>query len=1617
MASYLEQIGQTQVADIESNSGEENDTNTLVSVLAGIGSGLFKIPEGLFSLGATLIDLGADTNKAAEVEEFFAKINPFDEMAEATTAGKITELITNLAIPGGMAFKIGNQLTKTALLAKKGQRYLNLDSKARVNINNGIKNKLGFNTAGKAANSDLTKIQKLKAFDQLAPGMDKVKAFAGGAGLGGVAEGIFVGDTEDAGTFGDLLGGPTEMERRVEGDAYDPAMDLRNRLKFGIEGAAFTGLFGAAGQAIKKLKNAKDADRVSDNKVLDFVKNKLSPEGARTKSAFLVEKRAEALISGDATAANNTVQNISSLTSQMFPLRKRLFMDKTTEETQKKINDLYGEALFSSDIVQGSKESVKAFKKRQQAYIKSGKHLELNPNIKTKVDNTISKISETIPVSAGKKIIIDSKGNTGTVIGFNKKNIKLGNMNDNYVIKQDKLKFASQNPKIVLSKGLVDDLNPKLPSRMVTKVVPARDMSGNISEVIESVGMGPMNESIQKKIVNEIKALNKSGKAGMKNLDNKKIEELVSDSFDQLTGARMGMSQLLGIIGKRLDNAGIKEFKKVLKDKITGSLNRSYEILKNVDEVDKALTVYKVPVQYMDEAKQLFRQVFKKNTGKEISEADLQSTINKIIRKDNISDMPEAGFNLGKNKNDPSFNLPGFFVKGSSADEIFRFDNSRSLSKMTGIEQQAMKKLLTKNDSALENIILGTQNLSTYARGVQMMDDMVKKDLLEKSKGNVGIFKDTLKEALTDFAPVSGKVLLGPEVKRISTASRTDTGLREGPLKELRGPRVDSKQTLRPIRLSETMGDADTLIKNSADKEEFLRLKEYDELQPQVISTVKKTLGQKVDMPIIQPIGDKYALAGNVDGIFKTIDNIARNPKLSTKLYQNFILYPKATSQMAKTILSPFTHGRNFISAGAFAMANGMIPFADREAVRMAYNALQVPLWNARKNIKAGTNLKRLTGETDKAYKNRQKNYLEGNEFYQKLLRLGVVNSQVQLGDLSALLNDVKFGGLTGNVAQNLDGYGLRKMLKVLKNVKKFSEDAYTAEDDFWKIFSFIGETKRLKKYYSEAGIKGSEKFHTLSQSKKIKGLMEDGFTREVAEAKVPKVRMTDELIDEEAASIIRNNIPNYAYVGDFIKGLRGLPFGNFVSFPAEMLRTSVNIVERGLDEVFYQTKNSKGELINPLRTIGLQRLSGMAFTSVAVPAGVVAGFSALYDVTQEERTAMKNWVASWSKNGTLVPIRDEETGKLGYVDFSHSNAYDTILRPVQTILNRVAAGEQDQNGMMDDLYMGVIEGTKELGMPFITESIWTEALADLYFRKGVTQDGFKVWNKEDNLGNKIKKGIAHLGLSQAPFNFKQLQRLGLAMYPKDSLDRFDNRGREYDLGNEAMGIVGFRVIDIKPEVAMTYKIAQYTKSSSSAKNLFTSVALRGGEVSPKELIDAYINANRALFEAQKVMNYDINSSKILDADQNKLIPQLIGRLGKKGFGRLNSGVFQPYIPSKKIFIESQKIATKLGIENPLTQAIGQMANIRAQLFQVNLDEDMFPTIENPFDITLGSELMSSVGSILPQGVLPAATNGFTGQANVSIPNTGELNFDQLKTQDQKLQRISNVNSLINTNT
>ena len=188
---------------------------------------------------------------------------------------------------------------------------------------------------------------------------------------------------------------------------------------------------------------------------------------------------------------------------------------------------------------------------------------------------------------------------------------------------------------------------------------------------------------------------------------------------------------------------------------------------------------------------------------------------------------------------------------------------------------------------------------------------------------------------------------------------------------------------------------------------------------------------------IANPASGKYALKEVADAIEAAAGKTTTN-FMNSAVYRNLILFPKATSQMAKTILSPVTHARNFISAGAFSVANGLLPGVTITPKMLA---------SAWKNLQVaglGTRVE--------------------SDLYRKWARLGVVNTNVRMGDLQALLKDVDFGSVVGQ------DKALRGLLKPLSKIKKWTEDAYTAEDDFWKISTFLGERARYARAYEKYG-------------------------------------------------------------------------------------------------------------------------------------------------------------------------------------------------------------------------------------------------------------------------------------------------------------------------------------------------------------------------------------------------------------------------------------------------------------------------------------------------------------------------------------------------------------------
>jgi hypothetical protein len=88
-----------------------------------------------------------------------------------------------------------------------------------------------------------------------------------------------------------------------------------------------------------------------------------------------------------------------------------------------------------------------------------------------------------------------------------------------------------------------------------------------------------------------------------------------------------------------------------------------------------------------------------------------------------------------------------------------------------------------------------------------------------------------------------------------------------------------------------------------------------------------------------------------------------------------------------------------------------------------------------------------------------------------------------------------------------------------------------------------------------------------------------------------------------------------------------------------------------------------------------------------------VEGAKALYDVTEDELKALRQFVPEWSKNSTLIPITRYKTGQLKYIDFSHSNAYDLMARPFRTLSNEIISGVNDG----DTILKGFIEELKKL--------------------------------------------------------------------------------------------------------------------------------------------------------------------------------------------------------------------------------------------------------------------------------------------------------------------------------
>ena len=573
------------------------------------------------------------------------------------------------------------------------------------------------------------------------------------------------------------------------------------------------------------------------------------------------------------------------------------------------------------------------------------------------------------------------------------------------------------------------------------------------------------------------------------------------------------------------------------------------------------------------------------------------------------------------------------------------------------------------------------------------------------------------------------------------------------------------------------------------------------------------------------------------------------------------LLQLKVATQFGKTVLSPATQVRNVTSASLFPLANGHI--GGRASVSEAFKMTLDDIFGAGKTLDERA---LVTNIEDK-------------------IRRGVIDENIVASELGAVLQDIKKGSIN-----TLDG-----LYNKLTNGKfmKTATRVYAGGDNVWKWFGDEYVQSQLRSTYKD--LNALKAWFPEIQGQNF--IVRDTFTS--------KLKTYDDAIREASAWYIRNTYPTYSKVPEVIKAIRKLPFGNFVSFPAEMMRTSFNIMDIASKEIASN---------NPLlRQIGYRRMIG-AYT-VLGGAGTAALniSSALTGVTLEELDAYKrSFAAPWNKTSILLPMNKWIKGKGKAINFSYFSPYDVVQRPFEAFFATWGKGKLSNQKRRDILLSAMGDSLSELFDSFVSEPIGYERIIDVlprgkFGREGQKKAGGFVYSDTDSPSEIWTKSFAHVLEGIEPGVVTTGGKIKSAIESD-----IKPGGQPYSLRDEALALFsGIRIIDVNVPRSMEYGITgyKYDKRAVTKAEKFYSLedAMSRG---PDVMADEFRNIQEESFRIQQEFYYVLQDALEMGLTKRDVKKILKARgLGKKEIRQLFRGKFTPANYNKDLMEKRYKKA------------------------------------------------------------------------------------------------------------
>jgi|DEB0MinimDraft_6_1074348.scaffolds.fasta_scaffold02255_3 hypothetical protein len=685
------------------------------------------------------------------------------------------------------------------------------------------------------------------------------------------------------------------------------------------------------------------------------------------------------------------------------------------------------------------------------------------------------------------------------------------------------------------------------------------------------------------------------------------------------------------------------------------------------------------------------------------------------------------------------------------------------------------------------------------------------------------------------------------------------------------------------------------------------------------------------------------------------------NALVETKAaFDNFFDFPlykslmtvKAGAQIAKTIFSPMTQIRNVSTASFFPLMNGLI--GNRSSVGDAWKLVAEDIFTGAK-----TNLPKLNAEID------------------DMIKRGVIDQNIQANEIRGILNKAKDGVLSLESFMNNP------------TVKKFV-DIYQGGDNIWKVYS--------DKFY-QAALKDA--FGYVSPSQAARGLkggtddlvlenVKDWYRTVAKEDFIPnniytgQAKTAEEALKDVSAYLVTNTIPTYSKVPQVIQAIRNLPLGNFIAFPAEILRTSSNVLLLGAREM---------TSANPfVRQMGARRLIGASATLGGIGTVVQKTAEFVTGVDDEKmKAAQRSFVPVYEKNATLIPLSaPDRQGKFKYFNFSYSNPYDSLVRPFNAIIGAIADGTLTKdsaddivfNSLFGDPVTGRPGALYEFFAPFISESIGTERITDVTLRKGESINGSKIYYPQDPTSVKISKSLNHIIGGLEPGAFTQARRVW-----EGATGQFTDAGTARNTVDELTALMsGIRVQEVKPLASMPFILSSYSKDKQNIGSKFAS-EVYSANITPEQSLSAWKTYVLESYDSQTKLYNTVRDARNLGVGEYEIQTLVMDRLKNKNeTERLMRGEFKPPNYSQERFnsllsrVANEDIRASIRLQRNIDRVTDLFDNTKYGLDYLRLNGSM-ESLSNRIDRILRPSL---------PGVRRLPTGGQlftpTDQGSVSLP-------------------------------